>query len=404
MTGCEHAVVGVRELVEQVSLMLLAFVLQPSVSQVRVYSMAGFQVVYPMGASAMGASAGSAPETPPPMVARVVAVSATEGAPMTPAPAIISVPVGSGSMVMGSGSTTVSTGPVPMPAGPTPMPAGPTPVPVGSVPVKAPATVSPGVLSTTGKSGTAPATGPPVKLMPRPAETPDPAFLRPAPKVVPKEPPTKGGRSSVPKQPEGPPPGRSSAPVGEPGRSSAPVGEPGRSSAPVGEPGRSAAPAREPGRSSTTPAAAGGGPRGTVSLGSGAKAAPFQLTQNLMLGGDQNSPVLSQQLLHAMVRLTNAIDTLSGEMRRSREAGTHSPRSITSLPAPPTNTAAQRRRFEEQLEEHQRKERRTSHPNEEEEEYDDGTWWGDSSDHRGRRGDDDNWGDWYDKKDRKGWK
>ena len=123
-----------------------------------------------------------------------------------------------------------------------------------------------------------------------------------------------------------------------------------------------------------------------------------------MLGGDQSSPALSQQLLHAMVRLTNAIDTLSGELRRSREAGTHSPRSITSLPAPPTNTAAQRRRFEEQLEEHQRKERRTSHPNEEEEECDDGTWWGDSSDHRGRRGADDNWGDWYDKKDRKGWK
>ena len=300
--------------------------------------MAGFQVVYPMGASAMGASAGSAPETPPPMVARVVAVSATEGAPMTPAPAIISVPVGSGSMVMGAGSTTVSTGPVPMPAGstpvstgpvpmvagpppmpagPTPMPAGPTPVPAGSVPVKAPVTVPPGVLSTTGKSGTAPATGPPVKLMPRPAETPDPAFLRPAPKVVSKEPPTKGGRSSVPKQPEGPPPGRSSAPVGEPGRSSAPGGEPGRSSAPVGEPGRSSAPPREPGRSSTTPAAAGGGPRGTVSLGSGAKAAPFQLNQNFMLGGDQSSPALSQQLLHAMVRLTNAIDTLSGEMNEA---------------------------------------------------------------------------------------
>ena len=290
--------------------------------------MAGFQVVYPMGASAMGASAGSAPETPPPMVARVVAVSATEGASMTPAPAIISVPVGSGSMVMGSGSTTLSTGPVPipagstpvstgpvpmvagpppMPAGPTPMPAGPTPVLAGSVPVKAPATVSPGVLSTTGKSGTAPATGPPVKLMPRPAETPDPAFMRPGLKVAPKEPPAKGGRSSVPKQPEGPPPGRSSAPVGEPGRSSAPVGEPGRSSAPP----------REPGRSSTTPAAAGGGPRGTVALGSGAKAAPLQLNQNFMLGGDQSSPVLSQQLLHAMVRLTNAIDTLSGEMRRS---------------------------------------------------------------------------------------
>ena len=78
MTGCEHAVVCVRELVEQVSLMLLAFVLQPNVSQVRVYSMAGFQVVYPMGASAMGASAGSAPETPPPMVARVVPLRAPQ--------------------------------------------------------------------------------------------------------------------------------------------------------------------------------------------------------------------------------------------------------------------------------------------------------------------------------------
>ena len=194
-----------------------------------------------------------------------------------------------------------------------------------------------------------------MKLMPRPAEVPEPkvesrVLAKPMPKYVPKEPPAKAARSPAPSAPKGAPP--------------------------VGV------------------------PRGTAALGSGPKAVPCSFTQNLVVG-DQGNPQMSQQmgmqLIHTMVRLTNAIDTLSGEMRRTRE---HSQPAVsvasTTLPPPPITTAAQRRRFEEQLEEHQRKERRTYERSDPYDDNNDSWDKGESSDRRSDRdGQDDSWGEWY---------
>ena len=83
--------------------------------------------------------------------------------------------------------------------------------------------------------------------------------------------------------------------------------------------------------------------RGSVALGSG-KSSPCSFTQNLLLG-DQGQQQMSQQmgmqLIHTMVRLTNAIDTLSGEMRRTRE---HSqpPTALAALPPPPIDRRSDR--------------------------------------------------------------
>ena len=148
-------------------------------------------------------------------------------------------------------------------------------------------------------------------------------------------------------------------------------------------------PARSPVPTLPKSATVAGVPRRTAALGSGPKAVPCSFTQ------------MGMQLIHTMVRLTNAIDTLSGEMRRTREHSQPATSvTTTTLPPPPITTAAQRRRFEEQLEEHQRKERRTY---ERSDPYDDNndTWEkGESSDRRSDRdGQDDNWGEWYYRKD-----
>ena len=109
------------------------------------------------------------------------------------------------------------------------------------------------------------------------------------------------------------------------------------------------------------------------------------------------SQQLGMQLIHTMVRLTNAIDTLSGEMRRTREASQPTT-PLAALPPPPITTAAQRRRYEEQLEGQQRKEWRTY---ERADDDNNDTWEkGESSDRRSDRdGQDDSWGDWYYRKD-----
>ena len=195
--------------------------------------------------------------------------------------------------------------------------------------------------------------------MPRPVEVPEVkvetrVVAKPMPKYVQLEPPAKVARNPGPKQPQGPPPGA--------------------------------------------------GPRGSVALGSG-KSSPCSFTQNLLLG-DQGQPQMSQQLgmqlIHTMVRLTNAIDTLSGEMRRTREASQPTT-PLATLPPPPITTAAQRRRYEEQLEGQQRKERRTYERADQYDQYDDNndTWEkGESSDRHGDRdGQDDDWGEWYYRKD-----
>ena len=367
-----------------------------------------FQVIYPMGASA---GTGTAPETPPPAMGGTPGVAAmpagaTGAVPITPAPVVMvsGPPVGSvPAAAAGSGDGTVpgpTVGTVPAAAvgsagGTVPGPtvgtvpavamgsAGSTaPGPIvmtvpaaaagsgGGVPVSVPVTGQAVSAPTNTPAGPVVEKSPPVKLMPRPVEVPEPkaetrVMAKPMPKYVQidppakakqvqTEPPAKAARVPGPKQPQGPPPGTA--------------------------------------------------PRGSVALGSG-KSSPCSFTQNLLLG-DQGQQQMSQQmgmqLIHTMVRLTNAIDTLSGEMRRTRE---HSQPStpLAALPPPPITTAAQRRRYEEQLEGQQRKERRTYERADQQDQYDDDndTWdKGESSDRRSDRdGQDDSWGEWYYRKD-----
>ena len=385
-----------------------------------------FQVIYPMGASA---GTGTAPETPPPVMGGAPGVAAmpagaTGAVPITPAPVVMvsGPPVGSvPAAAAGSGDGTVpgptvgsAGGTIPGPTvGTVPAAAvgstgGTVPSPtVGTVPAAAVGSAggtAPGPIvmivpaAAAGSGGgtvpvSVPVTGqavsaqrgpplpvntpagpvveksPPVKLMPRPVEVPEPkaetrVMAKPMPKYVQldppakakqvQEPPAKAARVPGPKQPQGPPPGTA--------------------------------------------------PRGSVALGSG-KSSPCSFTQNLLLGDQgqqQMSQQLGMQLIHTMVRLTNAIDTLSGEMRRTRE---HSQPStpLAALPPPPITTAAQRRRYEEQLEGQQRKERRTYERADQQDQYDDDndTWdRGESSGRRSDRdGQDDSWGEWYYRKD-----